>query len=337
MQIIKNIDLSPLNTFALNHRAEAFAKIKDHQQLLYAINTAKQNQWPLNVIGGGSNIILTGDIKGLVIQPNFKFIEVLQEDQTHIEIVVGAGVPWDQLVQICVSRGWYGLENLSLIPGLTGAAPIQNIGAYGVECSQFITRVNATFLKNGEQYSLNSEECDFGYRESRFKNPEHPASLITSIHLKLNKQFTAQTEYPVLQQAHNEQANPFTALQLRELICQIRQSKLPDPKQLPNVGSFFKNPIISNHQFDTLQQTHPGIVGYPQCRNSTKIAAGWLIDQCQWKGKRLGPVGMHKKQALVMVNYSQAKSQNVLELADRICADVEQQFEITLEIEPRFI
>ena len=331
MKIRENVSLKALNTFGLDVKARYFCSL--HK--LSGVRTlmawqAQHPDLPLLFLGGGSNILFAGDYAGLVVQVRLQALEVLGEDKHYHYIRVGAGNNWHELVRWTVEQGYAGLENLSLIPGTVGAAPMQNIGAYGVEVGEFIESVQV-YDRQLETFStIFAKDCDFSYRHSIFKDDPN-RFVITHVTFKLLKQAHLMLNYGDLKQAVGEEQ---TAENLQKQVIQIRQSKLPDPKEYPNVGSFFKNPIISEQLFDHLVQTFPNLPHYPQAKGGVKIAAGWLIDQSGWKGKRLGVVGMFHKQALVLVNYDQANLADVQTTYHAVQHDVQQKFDILLEPEP---
>lgn len=291
---------------------------------------------PKWVLGGGSNIVLLNDLPGLVLLNQIRGIDV-REQGDEVWITVGAGENWHDLVRFTAQSNWSGLENLSLIPGSVGAAPVQNIGAYGVELADVFQHLEAVHLESGEKRIFNREQCQFSYRDSFFKQAKEKF-FIVSVTLKLSKKYRPKIDYHGLQSALEQRAwsNP-SVLQMSDLICEIRSAKLPDPLQVPNAGSFFKNPLVPEAELQRLQVDHPGIVSFPHSNHSAKIAAGWLIEQCGWKGRRVGQVGTYSKQALVLVNYGVNRGQEIIGFAEQIKADVKSTFGIELEIEPQLI
>ncbi|MCV6615067.1 MAG: UDP-N-acetylmuramate dehydrogenase, partial [Cellvibrionaceae bacterium] len=289
---------------------------------------------PLLVLGGGSNVILPAHFPGLVIHMQNQGF-VVEGDQVRAQ----SGQNWHQLVAACCQQGRYGLENLALIPGSVGAAPIQNIGAYGVELKDIFISLKCIRIDSGEWETLSLQDCQFAYRESVFKNPASPRRLISEVSLKLSREPKLTLAYPGLQQQLAEQGLEPAAVspqQVFNAVCSLRQSKLPDPAELANVGSFFKNPVIDAAQHRILKQRYPDLVSYPAGADF-KLAAGWLIDKAGWKGERRGPVGVHNKQALVLVNHGGASSAQLMQLAGAIEADIREKFGISLEREPRLI
>ena len=343
------VDLTSFNTLQLPARAHWFVQADSREQLLRVISEHSKVDLPLLLLGGGSNVIFTRDVVGLCLRVNSRGIRVEWSAerlaQHFVRVTAEAGEPWHPFVSYCLDRGWYGLENLALIPGTVGAAPIQNIGAYGVEVKQYISQVEVWDREQGELRLLSNAQCQFGYRDSLFKTSVQDRYLIVSVSFDLPTEFTPQLAYGGLAEAVAEPGTVSleagskdlpSARQVFDTVVRIRQQKLPDPSKLPNAGSFFKNPVISTSAFELLQQTFPAIVGYPDA-GGIKLAAGWLIDQAGWKGVRQGAVGVHARQALVLVNYGGATGEELLQLADAIQADIQDRFGVVLEIEPRII
>lgn len=350
LDIQQQVSLLKYNTLALPSTAEYFCKISSTSELYEALAWAREKQLPIILLGGGSNVVLAGNLAGLVIHIAISGIAltngelVSQEDlvsgidsaQFERIIRVGAGENWHQLVLYTLEQGWYGLENLSLIPGLTGAAPIQNIGAYGVELSDRFHSLEAIKLSSGDSITMSLSDCQFGYRDSFFKGAGRDQYAITAINLRLSTKEDLCLEYPALNNffEKNQSGAPITPKQVSDAVCAIRHSKLPDPKDIANAGSFFKNPVISSEQMSVLQEQYPNMVSYDQANGTKKLAAGWLVEQAGWKGVEQSGVGVHNEQALVLVNY-QGTGQALLSLAGDIQASVSDKFGITLEIEPR--
>ena len=331
MHIQSEVSLKPYNTFGIDVKARQFVEItqlSDLQSLL-----KKHTQTPLLILGGGSNVLFTKDFEGLVVQIKLKGISILHEDDTHVQLEVAAGEVWHDLVIHCVKQGYGGIENLSLIPGTVGAAPMQNIGAYGVEIKQVLESVQAVERSTGEVRSFSNEECKFGYRESVFKNIYKDQFVITGATIKLTKQPQFNVSYGAIKETLQD--NNITDLSIgaiSQAVCQIRSSKLPNPAEIGNAGSFFKNPEIPVAQFDELKQKFPHIVGYPIGKTKVKVPAGWLIEQSGWKGKRFGNIGVHTRQALVLVNYGGGNGAEIRQLSQNIQASVLNKFGI--EIKP---
>ncbi|MGS0705553.1 UDP-N-acetylmuramate dehydrogenase [Acinetobacter sp. ANC 3781] len=330
MNIQTQIQLKPFNTLSLDAIASHYIKVQSQQELVDALNYARQQQLNALILSGGSNMLLPEHIHALVLHMDIQGIESIAEDEHSKTIRVGAGQIWHDFVLWTTENRLYGLQNLALIPGLVGASPVQNIGAYGVEAGEFIESVQV-YDRQLEQFSLIlASDCDFSYRHSIFKDDPN-RFVITHVTFKLLKHAHLMLNYGDLKHAVGDQQ---TAENLQKQVIQIRQSKLPDPKEYPNVGSFFKNPIVSQQLYDHLALSFPNLPHYPQVQGGVKIAAGWLIDQSGWKGKQLGMVGMFHKQALVLVNYDQATLADVKATYHAVQRDVQQKFNILLEPEP---
>lgn len=335
MQIQQNISLKPYNTFGINATAKHFAKFTTTDELteLFGSKFLNQKEAPL-VIGGGSNILLTHNYNGLVAKNEMHGIEVINQDEQYIYIRVAAGENWHQFVLYCIKNNFYGVENLSLIPGNVGASPMQNIGAYGVEIKDVFHELEAFNINTKKVETFTVEDCEFGYRESVFKRKYKGRFVITAVTFKLNKQPSFNISYGAIQQELDKMnVIELSIAAISQAVINIRQSKLPDPKIIGNAGSFFKNPTISKRQFEGLQKEFPTIVGYPANGNEVKVAAGWLIEQCGWKGYRKGDAGCHAKQALVLVNFGNAKGTEIFELSTQIIKSVHSKFGIALERE----
>jgi UDP-N-acetylmuramate dehydrogenase len=291
---------------------------------------------PRLVLGGGSNIVLSGDFPGMVLHVCLRGIAIIGETPDAVLVRAGAGEGWHDLVCWTLAQGLGGLENLSLIPGTVGAAPIQNIGAYGAELKQVLHSVSVYEWATGRVYTMSAAECMLGYRDSIFKQALKDTCLITEVILALPKCWQANLQYAELARAMQSVASP-SAQQIASMVCSIRRNKLPDPEYLGNVGSFFKNPVVSQAQFAILNVNFPNIVSFQQADGKVKLAAAWLIEQCAWKGKRLGAVGVYEKQALVLVNHGGASGVQVLALAAQIQQDVQHQFGLMLVPEAQYI
>jgi UDP-N-acetylmuramate dehydrogenase len=289
-------------------------------------------------LGGGSNILFTKDFDGLVILNNIKGKEIINQNQKSVFLKIGAGENWHELVMYCVDNGWGGIENLSLIPGNTGTAPMQNIGAYGVEIKETFVELEALEISSGKIVKFSNSDCEFGYRESVFKNKMKNQYIILNITIELNKNPVININYgdvKVILESQNIK-NP-TIREVSNAIISIRQSKLPDPKKIGNSGSFFKNPIVSLNQLELIKKKYPNVVNYEINENEFKIAAGWLIERAGWKGKKFNNYGVHEKQALVLVNYGLANGMEIFELSEKIILDIKDKFGITLEREVNII
>ncbi len=337
MKIQENISLKPFTTFGIDKKAKFFTAVGTLSELKSALIAAKEKQLPVFILGGGSNILLTRDMEGLVIKLEIKGIHLVKEEGDHLLVEVGAGEVWHELVMHCIAQDWAGLENLSLIPGTVGASPMQNIGAYGVEIKDVFESLQALHRETLEMHSFDAEACQFGYRESVFKQAFKEQFVITSVTFRLSKTPNFHLEYGAIREVLA--ANGIDQPSIRDIsdaVIQIRQSKLPDPKEIGNAGSFFKNPTIPASQFEALKSSFPSIPGYPSSEG-VKVAAGWLIEQAGWKGKRIGDVGVHVKQALVLVNYGNGSGEEIKSLAQQIQASVLEKFGIQLHPEVNFI
>lgn len=337
MKIQENISLKPFTTFGIDKKAKFFTTVTTLDELKSALLVAKEKQLPVFILGGGSNILLTRDIEGLVIKLEIKGINLVKEDEDQLWAEVGAGEMWHELVMHSIAKDWAGLENLSLIPGTVGASPMQNIGAYGVEIKDVFDSLMAMNRETLEIQSFDAEACRFGYRESVFKQTFKDQFVITSVTFRLSKTPNFHLEYGAIREvlAANGIDQP-SIRAISDAVIQIRQSKLPDPKEIGNAGSFFKNPTIPNAQFDELKASYPSIPGYPSAEG-VKVAAGWLIEQTGWKGKRIGEVGVHAKQALVLVNYGGGSGEEIKKLSEQIQASVYDKFGVQLQAEVNFI
>ena len=335
--ILQEVSLQPYNSLALPAVAEYFCAVQDATELLAALEFARSKSLTVTPLGGGSNIVLAGDIAGLVLSVELKGLSHRIVAQA-VEVTFAAGENWHDQVQHCLQQGWYGLENLSLIPGNMGAAAIQNIGAYGVELADLFVSLTAIDKQSGETVKFDKAACEFGYRDSLFKNAGRDRYIIVDITLALSTVAQINIQYPALQAAIDKpvgSAEKITPERVSEMVCQIRSSKLPDPKIIPNAGSFFKNPIIPQAQALELSREYPKMPSYAQINGDSKVPAGWLIEQCGFKGAVRGPVGVHDQQALVLVNSGGGSGAQLLALAEEVRVAVSQRFGIDLEIEPR--
>lgn len=328
------IDLSHLNTLQLRSVAEHFAEVRSTEDVLSLLNDSETKSMSWHLLGGGSNLVLPSLVSGLTVKISNHGRSLVDEDKDFWFVKAQAGEVWDDFVQFTLQHGHWGLENLSLIPGTVGAAPIQNIGAYGVEVKDYLWEVTCLDLRSGESKVFSNAECRFSYRDSFFKQEGAGRYLVWDVTFRLPKKNQLHLEYGDIKKEVERRgltANPKT---VSEAVIAIRQSKLPDPKVIGNAGSFFKNPIVSAATREKLLQTHPDLVSFPYGNGEFKLAAGWLIDRAGWKGKKLGPVGMYEKQALVLVNHGGANSDDVWNLADQVVQDVETKFGVTIEPEP---
>jgi UDP-N-acetylmuramate dehydrogenase len=331
-RIIKNFNLTKYNTFGIEAFADYFFAFTDIVELKSFLKNDLYSHLDVRVIGGGSNILLTEDFHGALIHPICKNIQVKNETNNSVTIKVDAGLNWDSLVEQCIAKGWYGLENLSGIPGSVGASPIQNIGAYGVEVKDFIRKVETVEIETQEIKIFDHDFCRFSYRDSIFKNEFKNKYVVTSVYFKLQKEANLVTHYANIDEELSKMGDR-TPENLRQLILNIRQTKLPKVEEFPNAGSFFKNPVISATQFKKIALKSPGIPYYPDENESFKIPAAWLIDQCGYKGYQNGKVAVHDKQALVLINKGGACGQDILNLAKKITTKVKSTFGVDLERE----
>lgn len=330
----EQVSLKPYNTFGIDVKARYFTQAHDDQEVRQALAQAQQGGVPVLVIGGGSNLLLTRDIDALVLHMASRGRRVLSDDGERIVVEAEAGEPWHPFVQWTLAQGYCGLENLSLIPGTVGAAPMQNVGAYGVEIKDVFVGLTALDRETGELRDFGLAECAFGYRDSLFKrNPGR--WLILRVRFALSRTLQAHLDYgPVRQRLAGQGVTEPTAQAISDAICSIRREKLPDPAELGNAGSFFKNPVVSAELVEGIRAQYPGVVAYPQADGQVKLAAGWLIEQAGWKGHREGDAGVHRLQSLVLVNYGQASGAQMHALARRIQADILERFGVELEMEP---
>ena len=338
----ENFSLKRYNTFGIDAAAQYFSTFETVEQLEACLELEKQktkNGKPkIFILGGGSNILLTGNVEGFVLKNEIKGIEIVSEDDDYVYVKAGAGENWHQLVLYCIKNNLAGMENLSLIPGNVGASPMQNIGAYGVELKDMFYELEAFHLSEKKLVKFNLSDCRFGYRESIFKGKYKGQFVITNVTYRLNKIPRFNTSYGAIEQELQAMGvNELSIQAISQAVINIRSSKLPDPAVIANAGSFFKNPEISSQQFEALKIAFPGIVGYALDSGNIKLAAGWLIEQCGWKGYRKGDAGCHAKQALVLVNYAHAKGSEILSLSEKIIASVKDKFDVVLESEVNII
>ncbi|MCH8553308.1 MAG: UDP-N-acetylmuramate dehydrogenase [Natronospirillum sp.] len=330
--IIRNLDLQPHQTMACASQAEAAARVRSLAELREALAWAAVQGCPVRVLGEGSNVLAAERVDGLTLINEMVGLQVVRQSDTTVTVDVGSGINWHWWVRFSSAQGWHGLENLALIPGTVGAAPVQNIGAYGVEVEAFVEQVEALNLRSGEQRIFRHKDCAFSYRDSVFKGAERELWLITRVRFCLPFHFSPVLTYGPLQSLQNP-----TPRGLIDQVCQVRQQKLPNPWQMPNAGSFFTNPVVDQAQADALQKAFPGIPVFPAGQGRCKLAAGWLIDQAGWKGQSdpESGVGTWPQQALVIVNPQKRPRSDVLAFAERIQEAVEDRYEVRLEREPR--
>jgi UDP-N-acetylmuramate dehydrogenase len=334
MDIQHHYELTRYNTFGIRVYAKYFIDIQSVEQLSALLKEPWIKQEKLLVLGGGSNLLFTQDFDGLVIKISIGGVHVVKEDDQFYWVKVGAGVNWHELVQQCVRAGFAGLENLSLIPGTVGAAPIQNIGAYGVEVRDYIEAVEAYHIITGNKHYFLNIDMQFGYRDSAFKRGLRGQYIITHVAFRLLKTPRYNTSYGAIMDTLSSQGVHTLTLQaVSDAVVHIRQTKLPDPATTGNAGSFFKNPVLSLREYQKIVKDFPAMPGYEQPDGQVKVAAGWLIEQCGWKGRKMGAVGVHDKQALVLVNHGGGTGAEVLQLAQQITDSVQEKFGISLEPE----
>ena len=334
MQLLQNHSLKKLNTFGIDVKAKLFVEVFSEDELIKLLLDANLNREKKYILGGGSNILFTKDFDGLIIKISNLEINVVEENDDSVLIVSGAGVLWDDLVNFCVERNFGGIENLSLIPGTVGAAPIQNIGAYGQEIADTFFSLSGVFIDTGERKTFSKNECTFSYRTSIFKEEFKNKFVVTSVRLNLKKNSKPNTKYIALSDYLDKIGivNP-KINEVRKAVTAIRRSKLPDPGKIGNAGSFFKNPVVSEDLFRQLKAEYSDIVSFSSDSGNTKISAGWLIEKSGWKGKRVGDVGTSPDHALVICNFGNATGAEILEFAMRIKEDVANKFGIELEEE----
>ena len=334
--IQKNVSLSTYNTFGLNYRTKYFISVKTEGEAIKLFASKGIAEEPMLILGGGSNVLFTGDYSGTIIHSEIKGIDIEEKNDEYVIVSAGAGEEWDSFVEWTVNNGFGGIENLTLIPGTVGAAPVQNIGAYGVEVKDTILKVRAVSTESGSVREFDKSECHFGYRKSIFKAKMKGKYLVTRVFFKLAVK-------PVLNLVYGSLADEVAKLggaqlkNVREAVIKIRRSKLPDPAILGNAGSFFKNPLVDFTVAESLRKHYPLMPCYEDPSGGIKLAAGWLIEQCGWKGKRSGSTGVHDKQALVIVNYGGASGTEILNLAEEIKKSVWYRFEVELEKEVEVI
>ncbi len=325
--------LKPYNTFGIDVMAREMVSFSS-KEVLASVLTAG----PRMILGGGSNVLFTKDFDGVVLRNEVKGIEVITEDQDYVYVRVGAGENWHEFVLYCIGRNLAGIENLSLIPGCVGASPMQNIGAYGVEIKDVFHDLEAYHLDDGavQRFSLN--DCAFGYRESVFKGKYKDQFAILNVTFRLRRVPVFHTTYGAIEQELEHMGIKELSIKaVSDAVIRIRSAKLPDPHKIGNAGSFFKNPVVSGDRYDLLLREYPSMPGYPSPKGAVKLAAGWMIEQCGWKGRRKGDAGCHEKQALVLVNYGHATGKEIYDLSTEILQSVEQKFGVTLEREVNII
>ena len=343
MQIHEGFSLLPYNTFRINVKARFFSTFANTDDLSELMT--HDSRLTTLILGGGSNILLTKDHDGAVLKNEIKGIELQHEDADHVYVKVGAGENWHQFVLHCIDHNWAGIENLSLIPGNIGASPIQNIGAYGVELDDVFWSLEAFHLSERKIHTFTATDCEFGYRDSVFKNRYKNEFAILSVTFQLKKKPIYHIGYgAITEELEKMGVKDLSIKAVSQAVINIRSSKLPDPQKIPNAGSFFKNPEVPNEKYEALKLQFPNIVAYPLAKGSVKLAAGWMIEQCgpdkigtSWKGYRKGDAGCHAKQALVLVNYGNATGKEIYDLSEEILQSVKNKFDVTLDREVNII
>jgi UDP-N-acetylmuramate dehydrogenase len=330
MKLQQNIALKRYHSFACEEMASFFTTVSTKEALIEAIDWASENKQPYLILGAGTNILFTKQFDGLVIKMEFNGIQKLQETSSEIILKVGAGENWTHFVSYCVQKSWGGLENLSLIPGSVGVAPIQNIGAYGVEVSEHIVSVDTFDTLKKEWVTLPQQDCAFGYKSSIFKK-EANRYIICAVQFKLSKQPLLRTDYGAIKAVLHARGIPTSVESIAGAVTYLRLNQLPDPKKLANAGNFFKNPMITKKQYDQLLLQFPALMAYPIDDHTYKIAAGWLIEACGWKAVTKDQVGCYQDQVLVIVNYGATKGKTILDFSEAIIQSVQDQFGILLE------
>lgn len=336
MQIQENFSLRQYNSFGIDTRAQFFSSFGDTETLQALAEQSMHTK--RMILGGGSNILLTGDVQGWVLKNDIKGVEEVGETENEIFVKAGGGENWHRFVQYTLSRNWAGLENLSLIPGNVGAAPMQNIGAYGVELKDVFNGLEAYHLQDKVVHTFTAGDCRFGYRESVFKKELKDQYVILNVSFRLRKVPVFHIDYgAVKQELEKMNVQTLSIQSIAQAVINIRSSKLPDPAVIGNAGSFFKNPSVSTEKFEQLKGANPEIVGYKNDDGTVKLAAGWLIEKAGWKGFRRGDAGVHKNQALVLVNYGTASGNEIYDLSEEIVRDIQHKFSVVLEREVNVI
>lgn len=334
----EQVSLQAYNTLAVPVKTRWFIEANTHQDIVFALAFVREQQCPLLVLGGGSNVVLVDDIAGLTLHVNTRGVSIENETDTTVLLSVAAGENWHDTVMYCVEQSWCGVENLALIPGSVGAAPIQNIGAYGVELTQCFSYLEAIEISTGKVQRFGRDACQFAYRDSVFKQQAKDQYVITRVVLALSKQPQWHIHYPALQERLAAiEASELSSAVIAQAVIDIRRSKLPDPVDIPNAGSFFKNPIVSAECYRDIKRQYPHIIAYAQDTQppTYKLAAGWLLDQAGWKGTDVKGVAMHKDQALVLTNPHRLSGADLLAFVAQVKADIHQKYTLELEVEPR--
>lgn len=336
MLIKENTSLLPYNTFGINVKTDYYIEYGSEKELIETLQSELVKSNKLLPIGEGSNLLFLNDYHGVILRSDIKFINIIEENDKEIHIEVGSGIIWDNFVSYCVNNHYYGVENLSLIPGQTGAAAVQNIGAYGMEVKDVISNVRAIEIETGKIVHFTNEECEYAYRESIFKNKYKGKYIITTVTFRLSKLMKFCTEYKQLHDIIVQNGN-ITLQEVRDIVIKIREEKLPDPKQEGNAGSFFKNPIVSKSKLNKLLEKHPEAPHYYISDEEEKLSAAWLIDKAGWKGKSISNAGVSKKQPLVLINCGTANGKDIAFLASEIQKSIKEIFDVELHPEVNYI
>lgn len=336
--VSENVLLQSYNTFGIPVTARYFASFAGEEALTALLQDQHNSRLPQMILGGGSNILFTQDYNGLVLKNEIKGMSIVREDNDHVYVKAGAGENWHGFVQYCIGKDLAGLENLSLIPGNVGASPMQNIGAYGAEIKDTFYELEALHLQDRQVVTFNNADCHFGYRESVFKKEYRNQFAILSVTFRLNKTPHFNTSYGAINEELERMGVRELSIQaISQAVINIRSSKLPDPAKIGNAGSFFKNPSVDAGKYESLKAAFPGVVAYPLPDGHYKLAAGWLIEQCGWKGFRNGDAGVHAKQALVLVNYGHATGKEIYDLSQQVLDSVLEKFGVQLEREVNIV
>ena len=338
LEVYKDFSLKGYNTFGIDALADRFIALRSTDEYADLLSSGVLDDGRFFILGGGSNVVFSDKYQGTVVHPANKGVSLIGQEGSRCFVEAGAGEVWADFVDSCISQGWYGLENLAAIPGCVGASPVQNVGAYGKEAKDVIWRVHCFDITNGAEHWIDAADCGFDYRWSNFKGEWKNRFIIDRVVFRLDSAFTPNLSYKALSEAlAARNISQPTARQLADTVAAVRDSKLPNPQDIGSAGSFFKNPIVGKTQFDELKAKYPDIVAFPLPTGDFKLAAGWMIERCGWKGRSMGRVGVYEKQALVLVNHNGCSGQEVRRLANAIIADVETHFGIRLDCEAIFV
>ncbi|MCD8288029.1 MAG: UDP-N-acetylmuramate dehydrogenase [Porphyromonadaceae bacterium] len=337
MKIYEHYSLERKHTFHIHVKSRYYIEYASVEELIsFLTESPLIEKYPLFHMGGGSNLLFLGDYNGIILHSAIRFIELLEENSDTVLVRVGAGIVWDDFVAYCIKNNWYGIENLSYIPGEAGASAVQNIGAYGVEVGEVIEKIETLDLKQKKARFFRHDECQYAYRDSIFKNELRGKYIITAVQYRLRKNAPFRLDYGNLKEIISTYSTP-TLVDVREAVGRIRHSKLPDTEIYGNAGSFFKNPIVSISHYETLKKSYPDMPYYPIDKSSVKLPAGWLIDRAGWRGKIQGRAAVYDKQSLVLINRGGATAQDIVELAEKICKSVKELYDIELFPEVNYV